>query len=192
MTPTTEEPIAQFDIDAREIMRGFVKFAVAVGAAAEAANAIVWIIGLDAFDNFVALGLFLGIFPIAFAWGMWRFSRGTAVLNSVSLNVITRGGVRRYRWRDISELRLKTVASSDASFRIWARMIGVPTDRQLIEIRLKRSIKLALLPGKVDAGTDTFGIPSLFVRMTRLFVVDPEGFLRAADPLMVESAARPI
>ena len=128
---------------------------------------------------FISLFLILG--PLPAAWQYRQRSKGVVRLGGEGLVVRARmGGNQAYKWEHIAEVRLSTLAEHGALNRLGARMAGLDENEPFVELRLNRSLRVPLLPGQF--GTAVVGIPSLAFKTVALYVTDPEGLVRAAQP----------
>lgn len=137
--------------------------------------------GAGAIDAEGALfaAVFMLVASAAMVWNMRTMSGGVAKLTEARLEVHTNAGRHLYKWADILDIELDSLRSQSALRRFWvAGRIAV--DERLVEIRLRRSVRLGLHPRRF--GTDILGLPSLVVKTVRLRLEDPDGFVLAASP----------
>jgi hypothetical protein len=127
--------------------------------------------------------LFLALGPVGAVWQYRQMSKGTVKLSPEGLLVRARMGANQtYRWEHIAEVRLSTLAEHGALNRLWARLIGASENAPFVELRLSRSLRVPLVPGQ--HGTAVSGIPTLMLKKVALYIVDPEGFVEAAQPFL--------
>jgi len=109
--------------------------------------------------------------------------RGVVEISADRLIVRSASGRRRqtHTWTDIAEIRLNTLRQIDALERIWAAITRVDADLPLVELRLRRGVRLNPLSGEI--GSVKFGIPGL-LKSVRIYVTDPEGLVWAAQPYL--------
>jgi hypothetical protein len=157
------------------------KFAIVVGVVGLFIVAALFGAGTIAVEGALLAAVFMLVGSAAMAWNMRAFGQGGAKLTEARLEVHTNTGKHLYKWADILDIELKSLRSQSALRRFWA--IGqITADQGFVEIRLRRSVRLGLLPGR--SGTDILGLPSLVVKTVRLDLEDPEGFVLAARPFL--------
>jgi len=124
--------------------------------------------------------LFLILAPAAAVWNFRQMTKGVAKLDPEGLVVRARGGGNQaYKWTDISEVRLSTFAERGTLNQLWARFMGIDENEPFVELKLRRSLRLPLLPGR--SGTAILGVPSLVAKTVTLYVTEPEEFVRIAQ-----------
>jgi len=126
--------------------------------------------------------ILLFVMQVAFALNLWLMQLGVAKLTDSRLVIRTRAGRHLYKWTDVADMRLKKLADLHATTRIWAAISGSDKERPFVEIKLRRSLRVGLLPGQF--GTEIIGFPSFLFKTARLYLADPEAFIQAANPYL--------
>lgn len=151
---------------------------------AMAGNAVIlglFVAGTVDWVDALTMGLIANVSPVGVLWGLRRAQQGVAELRTTHLVVQTRGGRQVYRWEDIADVQVTTMEDSSPLESLLVRAVGLDADEPVVKLRLKRSVRVGLLPLRSpDYGTDVFGIPSLLVRTVYLYVQDPDGFAAQA------------
>lgn len=127
------------------------------------------------------------VVSVGFNVNMWLLRKGVARLTPTRLEVRTRGGRHLYAWSDIADVRIRRLDQMWLPDRLWLKICGIDTDREIVELGLRRSIRFGLVPFRY--GTDIIGPPTPFSRTVRLFVTDPHGFASAAKKWVPESVS---
>jgi hypothetical protein len=133
-------------------------------------------------ETALILGLVFVLMPAAGIWNARLMGKGTAELHSDHLLIRTRASKNRYRWADIVEVRLTTLAEQGTLARFIARFWGMDPRQPFIELRLRRTLRAGFWPGQY--GTDMSGISTLSGKRQWLHVTDPEEFVHAASRLL--------
>ncbi len=136
--------------------------------------------------------LMMSAFSIAFAamttWGFRRAGKGTVQLTRDGIFVWGHGRRGKvgynYEWKDIAEVRLVTPRGYIPRDWVGARMGIVDEKPAFVEIRLTRPL-LPLIP---DRWGTLWAIRGLGSRTVKLYVADPQGLVRAAQPFLTRSA----
>lgn len=173
---------SRFQLDARSSARAFAKYLAFMALAGQVVIWGLFAAGRIAWEGALAGGLFLIFTPAVVAVNMWLLSQGVVKLTEDQLEVQTRAGKQLYRWGDIAQVRVRTLRQLGMMDRLSARISGLDEDIQLVELTLKRSLRLGVVPGKF--GTNIVGVPSFISRRVRLCVSNPEGFAEAANLLL--------
>ena len=139
-----------------------------------AAFAVGWLSG----ERALWVGMTLVVLSASAWWWFRGMGRGMVELSPDSLIVRSRSGRQVYTWVDIAEIRLNTLRQIGTGERIWAGITRVDADLPLVELRLKRGVRLNPLSG--DMGSVKFGLPG-FLKSIRIWVKDPEGLVRVAN-----------
>jgi len=183
-------PIAQFALKPENPnTRAFRRWALSMTCFGEGLIAVLFGAGvLNRTD-----ALWLGFAPLLFIaalWGMKRTTTGVAEFYSTHLVVVTGAGKHVYRWDDIADVQLTTLADDSAANRLFVSMMGVDTDEPFVKLRLRRWLRLAFRSD--DRGTDIDGIAAPWPKTMRYYVEDPHGFVaEARGRLQPSLSARP-
>ena len=110
--------------------------------------------------------------------GLGADSRDIQFERPTRLEVRAWGTNQFYALDDIAEVRVKRLDQMWLPDRWWWNLVGVKTDRQIIELGLSRSLRFGL---GSERGTDIVGVPTLVFRVVRVHVSDPRGFARAVE-----------
>ena len=116
-----------------------------------------------------------------------RHGAGFAVLDETCLHVRAISGNEfgpwdhRYKWIDIAFLEVRPFSESDRIARTIAPILGRAGRNRVAVLRLRRSLRSPFRP---PFGTDTAGIPSVFVKQVVLHFEDPGAFTSAAHPFL--------
>lgn len=157
------------------------RFAIVIGVVGLFIIAALFGAGAIDVEGALFAAIFMLVASAAMAWNMRVMSHGVAKLTEARLEVHTNAGRHLYKWADIIDIELDSLRSQSALRRFWAT--GQKTeDQHGVEIRLRRSVRFGLLPGRF--GTDILGLPSLAFKSVRLHIEDPEGFVLAARPFL--------
>ncbi len=174
----------EFPIDTSQIGKGVIAVFLAIAFAGEALNLVLFISGIQAQGAAIGVGIFL-LIVLGIGVLNGRPEEGVVILNDDRLEVRTGASRQLYRWIDIRGLQVRRYRDLNPLARTWAMISRTPADYRVVEVRLGRSLRLNVVPGQ--SGTDIIGIPSLFAKSTRLYVHDPDGFVRAAEPFLQNS-----
>lgn len=177
----------QFPVDASAWTRGYLRFLLALVLVAHIVNVILLAQGLYSSGSALAVSIFLVVGPCLWAINDWLMRRGVAELTDSRLEVRTRASKQLYRWQDILDVQVRTYGRLGLLDRSWATLLGLKADRRFVEITLRRSERLGIIPGLF--GTDIPGVPLPTARTVRLHISDPDGFVRAASDFLRASQA---
>lgn len=167
----------EFRLAGNSLSSVMTKFAIVAGVVGLFIVAALFGAGTINVEGALFAAVFMLVASAAMARNMRAFGQGGAKLTEARLEVHTNTGKHLYKWADILDIELKSLRSQSALRRFWD--IGqITADQGFVEIRLRRSVRLGLLPGR--SGTDILGLPSLVVKSVRLHLEDPEGFVLAA------------
>jgi hypothetical protein len=137
---------------------------------------------IDGFDA-VLLSLFFIAVGTLWVWGFRRSSKGTVQLTHEGIFVQwDRGRTHDYQWKDIADVRLRSATVHGIVDGPWARL-GRPENASFVEVKLSRS----RLPIFSDRYGTLWGVRGLWPKTVRLYVTDPEGLVRAAQPFLTRS-----
>jgi hypothetical protein len=138
---------------------------------------------LGKIDRFDALLFSLFFVAIGTLWvrGFRELGKGTVELTHEGILVRGSGGrAQDFGWKDIAEVRVSSPSGRWSVDRLWTRVDGAGEDAPFVEVKLKRS----RLPIVLDRYGTLWGIPGLGPKTLRLYVTDPEGLVRAAQPFL--------
>lgn len=122
--------------------------------------------------------IFLIVVGSAVIWNVQQNGRGWARIDSSGLLVRTRGQTQQYPWADVADVQLTSFAERGAGAGTWAGILRWSRTRPFVELRLKRSSRLGLWPGRY--GTRVLGLPLIGGTAIALFVADPASFVQLA------------
>ncbi len=125
-------------------------------------------------ESGVMSAIFVIAMSVVFVAGAWRMSRGVVEVTDERLELRIPGDQQSIRWTDVVGAQVRTIADLNIFDRILATLAGTHHDRRLIEVRLRRPIRLPFLPWQ-KAGPDAIGLPSFPMKVLRLYVSEPEG-----------------
>lgn len=157
------------------------KFAIVIGVVGLFIVAALFGAGTIDVEGALFAAVFMLLASAAMAWNMRAIGRGVAKLTEARLEVHTSAGRHLYKWTDILDIELKSLRSQSALRRFRASG-QITAEQRLVEISLRRSVRLGLLPGRF--GTDILGVPSIVVKSVRLHLENPEAFVLAARPFL--------
>ena len=127
-------------------------------------------------------GLIAAIFLFALSLSVvvifWLMSRGLIEITDERLELRIPVERQSIRWTDIVRVQVRTISQLNIFDRFLATVAGTHQDRCLVEISLRRPIRLPFLPWQ-KSGPDAIGLPSLSMKVVRVYVSDPEGLVRA-------------
>ncbi len=167
----------QFRLIANPPVKGAVLVLLFVAAAGEIAVLVVFLTTANV-ESALAVGLGVLAMAVMVPLSFWLMSLGVIELTEERLELRTVLDKRLIEWRDIATARVRTVSQLGRVDRIFARLARSSDSCPLVEIGLKRSFRLAILPWHRD-GTDAIGLPALPSRRIRAYVSDPERLVDA-------------
>ncbi len=91
----------------------------------------------------------------------------------------------RYKWRDIDRVDVRPFAESGILARGIAPLLGACGRERVVILSLRKSLRS---PWRPPFGTDTAGIPSIFVKQVLLSFENPDEFAAAARPFIQAGA----
>ncbi|MEX0800845.1 MAG: hypothetical protein WD379_06480 [Dehalococcoidia bacterium] len=137
-----------------------------------------FIAGVVGQQDALIMALVLVVVGGAVILNIQRNGRGSAVMASSGLVVKTRGSTNTYSWADVADVVLTSFAERGSWGRLVKRLTLWPERERFVELRLKRSLRQGLLPGRY--GTRIKGIPLIGGDRIALYVDDPASFVRSA------------
>lgn len=169
----------EFQVDASDTMRALLTFVALAALIGEAVLVSSYGGGLLSGLDVVILMCVVLFGALGFGVNMWLIRKGTAVLTPERLEVRIKTANQYYAWNDIAEVRVQRLDQLWLPDRVWWKFVGVKVDREIVVLKLNRSLRFGFLP--FQHGTDIVGAPLGFARMVRLHVSDPHGFANAAE-----------
>ncbi len=176
----------QFHIDTSQIGKGVTAAFLAIAAVGEALNFGLFAVGIQSQGAAIGVGVFLLIL-LGIGVLNGRGEEGVVILSDECLEVRTRRSKQSYSWQHIEGLAVKRFSELNPAARVWALIARIPGDYRIVQVRLRRSLRLNLVPGQF--GTDIIGMPSLFAKTSRLYVADPDGLVNVASGFLDRRSA---
>ena len=128
-------------------------------------------------ESALYVAVLLPVMSLAWVVYYWRASRGHIEITDERLVLRFAGERMSVTWPDIVRAHVRTISQMSIADRIAATVAGAHQDRRLVEISLRRRIRLPFLPWhKTDP--DAIGLPSPF-KVIRVYVTNPEGLVEA-------------
>lgn len=168
-----------FEVDASDVIGSLFKLLALAFLVGQAAVVSAYAAGLLAGLSAMTFAIVPVLVSVGFGVNMWLMRKGIARITPTRLEIRTRGGSQFYAWNDIAEVRIRRMDQMWLPDRWWWKLVGVKTDREIIELGLSRSLRLGFIP--FQYGTDIVGAPTGFVRIVRVYVSDPQGFAYAVE-----------
>ena len=173
---------SDFEFDQSDSVAGLIKV-LAVGTLVGLAIVVgVYAAGFFTGEDAVINAIFLISVLGASSVHIWLMRRGVVRISPSRLEVRTRFEKQYYAWDDIAEVRVIRRDQMALMDRLWWAVMRVDTDRRLVELRLRRSLRISLRGGR--SGTDIDGIPTLIFKIARVYVVDIDRFAQIVDRLI--------
>lgn len=180
------EPELTFRIDAREATVAVIGLVLILDMCAVLLVAGLSLAGILSTSNAVMSTGFLALASLVFCFSMWLRRRGTALITPRHLKVRTTGGSQSYAFTDIDNVRVQGRDQVWLPDRLLWRAFGMKRSSQLVELHLRRSLRIALVP--FQFGTDIIGVPGGFARIVRFFPEEPEAFANAVADRLAHKA----
>ena len=152
-------------------------------------NLILFVTGIVNGEKALFAGLGLTLAPAAAIWNVQQYGRGSACPDPSQLVVRTRGWTHSYNWADIADVSLTSLGEKGTAVRLWARILFWPEAEPLVELRLKRPLRIGLWPGRY--GTRPIGVPLIGGKRVPLFLKEPESFVRTAKGYLPKTGQLP-
>ena len=173
---------SDFEFDQSDSMAGLI-MVLAVGTLVGLAIVVgVYAAGFFTGEDAVINAIFLISLLGAASVHIWLMRRGVVRISPSRLEVRTRFEKQYYAWDDIAEVRVIRRDQMALMDRLWWAVMRVDTDRRLVELRLRRSLRISLRGGR--SGTDIDGIPTLIFKIARVYVVDIDRFAQIVERLI--------
>lgn len=173
---------SDFEFDQSDSVAGLIKV-LAVGTLVGLAIVVgVYAAGFFTGEDAVINAIFLISVLGASSVHIWLMRRGVVRISPSRLEVRTRFEKQYYAWDDIAEVRVIRRDQMALMDRLWWAVMRVDTDRRLVELRLRRSLRISLRGGR--SGTDIDGIPTLIFKIARVYVVDIDRFAQIVERLI--------
>ena len=144
----------------------------------------------------ICMGVCVGLVPASgLFWAGSRHGEGDAVLEKAVLLVHSTSDREfgpwdhRYKWADIESADAQPFAQTGRLASLIAPLLGGLGRARVVVLTLNESFRSPIRP---PFGTDTMGIPSIFVKQILLYCEEPDAFVAAALPFLRQLGDTPL